>query len=72
MTRPAGEVVPPEVRRAQTGTWVGLLLITVGTAFGAFFVDADVDPLVPGLFAVVAAVEVWLALRWWRSRRRRR
>ncbi|MGY1803981.1 hypothetical protein ACI78T_11950 [Blastococcus sp. SYSU D00922] len=72
MTRPAGRAPSPEVQRAQTGTWIGILLIAVGTALGAFFLDEDVDPLVPGLFAVVAALEVWLALRCWRTRRRRR
>jgi hypothetical protein len=71
VSRPAEQALAPEVRRAQAGTWAGLLLITVGTAVGAFFVDQDVDPLVPGLFAVVATVQVLLALRWWRSARRR-
>jgi len=71
VSRPAGKALAAEVRRAQTGTWVALLLVTVGAAMGVFFVDEDVDPIVPGLFAVVAALEVFLALRWWRSTRRR-
>lgn len=71
MTRAARDLPPPEVQRARVGTWVGLVLIALGTAVGAFFLDQDVDPIVPGLFAVVAALQVLIALRWWRSTRRR-
>ena len=61
----------PEVRRANVGTWAGLVLITVGTAAGTFLLDDRVNPIVPGLFAVVAALECMIALHWWRSTRRR-
>ena len=36
------------------------------------FLDADLDPAVHGLFAVVAALELMIALRWWQKVRRRR
>jgi hypothetical protein len=60
----------PEVRRAQTSTWVALVVITVGSA-GAFLLDEDANPIGQGLFAMVAALEVMIAILWWRSARRR-
>jgi hypothetical protein len=66
-TRP---VPPPEVRRVQSTTWVALLVITVGTA-GAFLLDQDANPVAQGLFAAVAALEIMVALFWWRTTRRR-
>jgi hypothetical protein len=59
-----------EVRRAQTTTWVALVLITAGTAI-AFLLDEDANPIAQGLFAMVAALEVMIAALWWRSARRR-
>ena len=60
----------PEVRRAQTSTWVALVVITVGTA-GAFLLDGDANPIGQGLFAMVAALEIMIAFLWWRWARRR-
>jgi hypothetical protein len=60
----------PEVRRAQVATWVALVVIAVGSA-GGFLLDQDANPLAQGLLAVVAALEVMLAVVWWRSVRRR-
>jgi len=60
----------PEVRRAQVGTWTALLLVTVGIA-AALFLDRDVDPVVHGLVASAAALQVMIAVRSWRSSRRR-
>ncbi|HET6391478.1 MAG TPA: hypothetical protein VFG13_01535 [Blastococcus sp.] len=60
----------PEIRRAQAGTWAALLLITVGIA-AALFLDRDVDPLVHGLVATAAALQAMIAVRSWRSTRRR-
>ena len=60
----------PEVRQAQAGTWAALVVIPVGIA-ALLFLYRDVDPVVHGLFAVVATVEVMIALSWWRSHRRR-
>lgn len=61
----------PELRRAQAGTWIALVVVPVGIA-ALLFLDGDVNPVVRGLFAVVAALEVMIALHWRRSRRRRR
>ena len=60
----------PEVRRAQAGTWTALLLVTVGIAV-ALFLDRDVDPVVHGLVASAAALQGMIAVRSWRSTRRR-
>jgi membrane protein YdbS with pleckstrin-like domain len=60
----------PEVRRVQGATWVTLVVVTVVTA-GAFLLDEGANPVVQGLFAVVAALEAMIALFWWRSTRRR-
>ena len=60
----------PEVTRVQGMTWAALVVITVGTA-GAFLLDEDANPVVQGLFAVVAALETMIALFWWLSARRR-
>jgi hypothetical protein len=60
----------PEVRRAQAGTWTALLLVTVGIA-AALFLDRDVDPVVHGLVASAAALQGMIAVRSWRSTRRR-
>jgi hypothetical protein len=60
----------PEVRRAQSTTWVAMVLIAVGSAAG-FLLDQDANPVTPGLLAVVATVEAMLAVFWWRSVRRR-
>jgi hypothetical protein len=60
----------PEVRRAQAGTWTALLLVTVGIT-GALFLDRDVDPIVHGLVASAAALQGMIAVRSWRSTRRR-
>jgi hypothetical protein len=60
----------PEVRRAHAGTWTALLLVTVGIA-AALFLDRDVDPVVHGLVASAAALQVMIAVRSWRSTRRR-
>ena len=60
----------PEIRRAQAGTWAALLLITVGIA-AALFLDRDVDPVVHGLLATAAALQAMIAVRSWRSTRRR-
>ena len=62
--------IAPEVRRVQTTTWVALVVVTVVTA-GAFLLDGDANPAAQGLFAVVAALETMIALRWWRATRRR-
>jgi membrane protein implicated in regulation of membrane protease activity len=51
-------------------TWVALVVIAVGSAVG-FLLDQDANPVVQGLLAVVATVEVMLAVAWWRSVRRR-
>ncbi|WP_324277477.1 hypothetical protein [Blastococcus brunescens] len=69
MTRPQSAEAP-EVRRAQAGTWVALVVVPVGIA-ALLFLYGDLDPAVHGLFAVVAALEVMIALSWWRSHRRR-
>jgi hypothetical protein len=42
----------------------------VGSA-GGFLLDQDANPVAQGLLAVVAALEVMLAVVWWRSVRRR-
>ncbi|MFD2092324.1 hypothetical protein [Blastococcus deserti] len=60
----------PEVRRAQVTTWVALVVVAGGSA-GAFLLDQDANPVAQGLLAVVAALEIMLAVVWWRSRRRR-
>ena len=60
----------PEVRRAQAGTWTALLLVTVGIT-AALFLDRDVDPVVHGLVASAAALQGMIAVRSWRSTRRR-
>jgi len=60
----------PEVCRAQAGTWTALLLVTVGIA-AALFLDRDVDPVVHGLVASAAALQGMIAVRSWRSTRRR-
>ena len=65
--RPAPE---PEVSRVLGVTWAALVVITVGTA-GAYLLDEDANPVVQGLFAVVAALETMIALFWWRAARRR-
>jgi hypothetical protein len=57
----------PEVRRGQVSTWIALVLITVGTA-AASLVDPAASPVVQGLFAMVAALEVMVAWWWWRRR----
>jgi hypothetical protein len=62
--------IAPEVRRVQTTTWVALVVITVGTA-GAFLLDEDANPVAQGLFAMVAALQTMIALRWWQTTRRR-
>ncbi len=67
--QPSGTAAP-EVRRAQTTTWVALVVITAGTA-GAFVLDEGANPIGQGLFAVVAALEIMIALLWWRAARRR-
>ncbi len=69
MTR-AQPAPAPEVRRAQVGTWAALVVVPVGIA-ALLFLYADVEPAVHGLFAVVAALEVMIALHWWRKGRRR-
>ena len=61
----------PEIRRAQAGTWLALVAVPVGIA-ALLFLDGDVDPVVHGLFAVVAALELMIALHWRRNRNRRR
>ncbi len=72
MTRPATTTVPaPEVRRGRSWTWGALVAITVGVAVGAAL-DRDADPIVPGLFASVAALQMMLGWYWWRSTRRSR
>ena len=63
-------VPPPEVRRAGSLTWGALVMVTAGTA-AAFLLDRDANPIAQGLFAVVAALEGMIALRWWRSAGRR-
>jgi hypothetical protein len=60
----------PEVRRARAGTWSALLLVTVGIT-AALFLDRDVDPVVHGLVASAAALQGMIAVRSWRSTRRR-
>ena len=60
----------PELRRAKAGTWSGLLVVTVGVA-AFLFLDRDVDPVVHGLVASAAALQAMIAVRWWRSTRRR-
>ncbi len=65
MTRPPAA---PEVYRAQISTWAALVVIPVGIA-ALLFLDGDVNPVVHGLFAVVAAMELMIALQWWRRRR---
>jgi hypothetical protein len=60
----------PEVRRAQSTTWVALVVITVGTAI-AFLLDEEANPIGQGLFAMMAALEVMIAFLWWRSARHR-
>jgi len=60
----------PEVSRVQGTTWAALVVITAVTA-GAFLLDEDANPVVQGLFAVVAALETMIALFWWLSARRR-
>ncbi|SNR33235.1 hypothetical protein [Blastococcus mobilis] len=67
--QPTGTAAP-EVRRAQSTTWVSLVVITVGTAI-AVLLDEEANPIGQGLFAVVAALEMMIALLWWRSARRR-
>jgi hypothetical protein len=52
------------------GTWLALVAITVGVAVGAAL-DPDADPIVPGLFAVVATLQMMLGGYWWRSYGRR-
>ena len=61
----------PEVRQAQAGTWAALVVVPVGIA-ALLFLYRDINPVVHGLFAVVAALEVMIALHWRRSRNRRR
>jgi hypothetical protein len=63
------QVPPPEVRRARSLTWGALVTVTAVTA-AAFLLDRDANPIAQGLFAVVAALEGMIALRWWRSGRR--
>jgi uncharacterized membrane protein len=72
MSRPPRQcpVPGPEVRRAQTTTWVALVVIAVGSAVG-FLLDQDANPVAQGLLAVVATLEAMLAVFWWRSVRRR-
>ena len=70
MSRPA-PVESPDVRRGRTGTWVALVVITVGVAFG-FMLDTDAEPAAQGLVAALAAFQVMLALYWRRNRDRRR
>ena len=71
MTPPATErAAPPEVRRVQLLTWGAVVVATVTTA-GAWMLDQDASPTAQGLLAVVAALEVLIALRWWRRTRRR-
>jgi len=71
MTRPPVTPAPsPEVRRVQVLTWGALVVATVVTA-AAWLLDQDANPIAQGMFAVVAALEVLIALRWWRSTRRR-
>ncbi len=67
--QPSGTAAP-EVRRAQSTTWVALVVITVGTAI-AFLLDEEANPIGQGLFAMMAALEVMIALLWWRSARHR-
>jgi hypothetical protein len=59
-----------EVRRARATTWIALVVITAGTA-AAFFFDARANPVAQGLLAVLATLEIMIALWWWRSTRRR-
>jgi uncharacterized membrane protein YfcA len=71
VTRPVTKATPaPEVRRGRSWTWVALVAITVGVAVGAAL-DRDANPIVPGLFASVAALEMMLGWYWWRSHGRR-
>jgi hypothetical protein len=67
MTRPTGRAAPsPEVRQGRVWTWVGLVAVTVGVAVAAAL-DPHADPVVPGLFASVAALQLMLGGYWWRS-----
>jgi hypothetical protein len=71
MTRPAPKpVLSADVRRGRVGTWVALVAITVGVAVGSAL-DPDANPIVPGLFASVAALQLMIGWYWWRSYGRR-
>ena len=62
MSRP--QPPTPEVHRAQVGTWMGLVAIPVGIV-ALLFAYVDLNPVVHGLFGVLAALQVMIALRWW-------
>ena len=71
MTQPAAKPArTPEVRRVQLLTWGALIVATAASAATWMF-DQDADPVAQGVLAVVAALEILIALRWWRSGRRR-
>lgn len=71
MIRAAGRAAPsPEVRRGRVWTWIALVVVTVGVALAAAL-DPAADPVVPGLFAAAAALELMLGGCWWRSAGRR-
>ncbi|TFV66753.1 UNVERIFIED_ORG: hypothetical protein E4P37_05295 [Bacillus sp. AZ43] len=67
--RPPGPEAGTEVQRAQEGTWMALVLVPVGIVV-LLFLDGDLNPVVHGLFGVIAALELMIAARWWRKRRR--
>ena len=60
----------PEVRKGQEMTWIALVVITVGVA-GGFLLDTEADPVAQGLLATLAALQVMIAVGWWRRRTRR-
>ena len=66
MSGPVGRpAASAEVRRGRRSTWIALVAVTVGGAVVAG-VDPDADPVVSGLFACAAALEMMLGAFWWR------
>ncbi|TQN43333.1 hypothetical protein FHU33_2775 [Blastococcus colisei] len=61
----------PEVCRAQVGTWTALVVVPVGITV-LLFLYVDVNPVVHGMFAVVAALQIMIALHWRRNQNWRR
>lgn len=63
--RPA-QPMTAETRQVKVRTWVALIIITTGVAVAAV-VDSDASPLITGLLASIAVLELMVAGFWWRS-----